>query len=317
MAAGRIIQSEGNAMIPIRRGQPNNYLPFTSFVPGFDHCLTITVSVDGKPARHSDASSPETNIMIKSTRLLRSSLLACLFCGASVSSILAQSPADQPPVSGHHHGPPSNVLFDALDANHDGVLSAEEIANAPAVLKGLLKGGETQLTRADLRPENKDGQTPPQRSEREDGRLHHQPPGDGQAADRGAALSSSTTTSDPMDHPHDHRRFSMDDQGMQLPWKHHFQHDGYGQARQRLARAQHGDERAEGHQHPQSDLDGQSDEPQHPHFHSSHRFEAQEDRQDGRDPDREMDQVIATLHKVERELHQLEEKQATPAPTQQ
>ena len=99
--------------------------------------------------------------MIKTTRLFRSSLLACLFCGASAASLLAQAPADQPPVGGHHHGPPPNVLFDALDANHDGVLSAEEIANAPTVLKGLLKGGETQLTRADLRPDNKDEQTPP------------------------------------------------------------------------------------------------------------------------------------------------------------
>ena len=34
----------------------------------------------------------------------------------------------------------------ALDANHDGVISADEIANAPAVLKTLDKNGDGQLT---------------------------------------------------------------------------------------------------------------------------------------------------------------------------
>ena len=52
----------------------------------------------------------------------------------------------------HRHGPPPSPLFDALDANHDGVLSAAEMAAAPASLRGLLKGGATQLRRGDLRP---------------------------------------------------------------------------------------------------------------------------------------------------------------------
>ena len=51
-----------------------------------------------------------------------------------------------------HHGPPPMPLFDALDTNHDGTISADEIANASAALKGLLKNGSDHLTRDDLRP---------------------------------------------------------------------------------------------------------------------------------------------------------------------
>jgi hypothetical protein len=40
----------------------------------------------------------------------------------------------------------------ALDTNHDGVLSAEEIANAPAALKALDKNGDGQLTMDELMP---------------------------------------------------------------------------------------------------------------------------------------------------------------------
>ena len=57
------------------------------------------------------------------------------------------------PGSPHHQGPPPRPLFDALDANHDGTISAEEIANAPTVLKALLKNGSDHLTRDDLRPQ--------------------------------------------------------------------------------------------------------------------------------------------------------------------
>lgn len=40
----------------------------------------------------------------------------------------------------------------ALDANHDGVISADEIANAPAALKTLDKNGDGQLTKDEYLP---------------------------------------------------------------------------------------------------------------------------------------------------------------------
>ena len=257
----------------------------------------------------------KSNIMINLTRPFRSSLLACLFCGASAASLLAQTPADQPPIGSHHHGPPPNVLFDALDANHDGVLSAEEIANAPTVLNGLLKSGETELTRADLRSKDEDEQTPPPRAERAAGHLPDQPADDERTADDGKAASSSAAN-DPVEQPHGHRRFSMDDQGIPSPWRHPFRHDEDGQPWQRPARAQHGGEGMEGHQRPESDLDGRSEEPRSPRFHHRHWFEAEQDERDGMGSAAEMDEVLATLHRVERELHQLEQKQTVPAPAQ-
>jgi EF hand len=45
----------------------------------------------------------------------------------------------------HGHRPPSPLLM-ALDVNHDGVIDASEIANAPAELKTLDKNGDGQLT---------------------------------------------------------------------------------------------------------------------------------------------------------------------------
>lgn len=43
-------------------------------------------------------------------------------------------------------------LMQALDTNHDGELSAEEIANAPQALKSLDKNGDGKLSAEELRP---------------------------------------------------------------------------------------------------------------------------------------------------------------------
>ena len=107
----------------------------------------------------------------------------------------------------------------------------------------------------------------------------------------------------------------MDDQGTPSPGRHHFRHDEDGQPWQRPARAEH--EGAEDHQRPDFDREGQSDEPRHPRFHHPRRFETPEADQDGTGSTAEMDQMLATLHRVERELHQLEQKQGVPAPAQQ
>ena len=94
--------------------------------------------------------------MIQKTCLFRSSLLAALWCGLSAASLLAQGPGGPPP-GGHRHGPPPNALFDALDTNHDGVISADEMSNAPTSLKAMLKNGATEIRREDLRPAHPGG----------------------------------------------------------------------------------------------------------------------------------------------------------------
>ena len=45
-----------------------------------------------------------------------------------------------------HRPPPPSPLMQALDVNHDGVIDADEIANAPAALKSLDKNGDGKLT---------------------------------------------------------------------------------------------------------------------------------------------------------------------------
>jgi hypothetical protein len=61
---------------------------------------------------------------------------------------------------GHH--PPPSLLMQALDVNHDGVIDAEEISNAPAELRTLDKNGDGQLTPDELRPPRPPMQDGPQ-----------------------------------------------------------------------------------------------------------------------------------------------------------
>jgi hypothetical protein len=50
-----------------------------------------------------------------------------------------------------------NPIIAALDANHDGEIDANEIANAPAALRKLDKNGDGKLTRDELRPARAEG----------------------------------------------------------------------------------------------------------------------------------------------------------------
>jgi hypothetical protein len=52
---------------------------------------------------------------------------------------------------------PMPPLIAALDTNHDGVIDAEEIANASAALRKLDQNGDGKLTMDELRPPRPDG----------------------------------------------------------------------------------------------------------------------------------------------------------------
>src|SRR5260370_195291 len=83
-------------------------------------------------------------------------ILAVLALGASVFAASAQD-NNQPwndragpngqrgPGPGGHRPPPPGIIG-AIDANHDGVIDADEIANASAALKSLDKNGDGVLT---------------------------------------------------------------------------------------------------------------------------------------------------------------------------
>jgi hypothetical protein len=53
--------------------------------------------------------------------------------------------------------PPPSPVIQALDVNHDGVIDANEIANAPAELETLDKNGDGQLTRDEFCPPRPNG----------------------------------------------------------------------------------------------------------------------------------------------------------------
>lgn len=77
--------------------------------------------------------------------------------GFSALSALAQGPGPGGPPPGHRPPPPPPPLFEALDTDHDGVLSADEIKNASTSLLTLDKNKDNQLTNDELRPPRPEG----------------------------------------------------------------------------------------------------------------------------------------------------------------
>lgn len=85
--------------------------------------------------------------------------LALLALGTSALLVSAQdNNQDGPPGANRQSGPgmggkrPAPPVMTALDANHDGTIDADEIANASAALKTLDKNGDGKLTQDELRP---------------------------------------------------------------------------------------------------------------------------------------------------------------------
>ena len=96
-------------------------------------------------------------------------LIAALALACPAAYLVAQD-SSQPQPPPHHRppggpdgrrmGPPPGPLFNALDANHDGVIDSSEIDNAPAALRTLDKNGDGKLTMDELRPPRPDGRGP-------------------------------------------------------------------------------------------------------------------------------------------------------------
>ncbi|MEM0897557.1 MAG: EF-hand domain-containing protein [Verrucomicrobiota bacterium] len=84
----------------------------------------------------------------------RKSIIASLALGAILLTSLQardERPEGPPP---HRQGPPP--LIQALDADGDGVISAEEIENATTALLGLDTDGDGALSEEELRPPRPD-----------------------------------------------------------------------------------------------------------------------------------------------------------------
>jgi Ca2+-binding EF-hand superfamily protein len=85
------------------------------------------------------------------------SMLTVLALGASAFAASAQD-NNQPWNNSSNdwqrprHRPPPLPIVQALDVNHDGVIDADEIANAPAELKTLDKNGDGVLTASEYLP---------------------------------------------------------------------------------------------------------------------------------------------------------------------
>lgn len=90
-------------------------------------------------------------------------ILGVLAISASTFLLMAEGNGKPPRPSrgeeggGPGHRPPPPPVLVVLDANHDGVIDATEIANASAALLTLDKNGDGQLTREELRPPRPEG----------------------------------------------------------------------------------------------------------------------------------------------------------------
>lgn len=96
-------------------------------------------------------------------------LVAVLALASSAAYLVAQDDGQPPrrragmggPQQGGQPGegqrPPVPPLMAALDTNHNGVIDATEIDNAPAALRKLDKNGDGQLTLDELRPPRPQG----------------------------------------------------------------------------------------------------------------------------------------------------------------
>jgi hypothetical protein len=103
---------------------------------------------------------------------MKTKLITTLVAVLGAFALAANAQDNNPPNDGPPQGggpgqgmrgqrPPMPALVKALDANHDGVIDADEIANASTALKTLDKNGDGKLTRDEFmgpRPQMRGGQ---------------------------------------------------------------------------------------------------------------------------------------------------------------
>lgn len=96
------------------------------------------------------------------------STVALTLVASAFTAFAQEAPAPAAPAPTQANNPPAKPrhekkwqpLLAALDANHDGVIDAQEIANAPAALKTLDKNGDGKLTRDEYLPPRREGKPP-------------------------------------------------------------------------------------------------------------------------------------------------------------
>ena len=153
----------------------NNYISLTIFDLPAHTLLTDAASIDDMGQATTARPTNQKIPMIHKTRFFYPTLAAALLCGTVAAVLHAQdggANGPRPP-----QGPPPSPLFDALDTNHDGIISADEIANASTALKALLKNGAVQITRQDVEPPHPTAARDPRdRDGRDQPRPHFRPP---------------------------------------------------------------------------------------------------------------------------------------------
>ena len=84
------------------------------------------------------------------TKFMALTVVGIAACMLHASAQESGDPRQGPPLGGGNH--PKPPIETALDANGDGVIDADEIANATAALKRLDKNGDGKLTPDEYRP---------------------------------------------------------------------------------------------------------------------------------------------------------------------
>lgn len=105
-------------------------------------------------------------------------IVILLVCSLPLLVVGQEDHPQRPPGQGGfgRHRPPPSPIMEALDRNHDGVLSSAEISGATAALLELDTNKDGQLTQEELRPKRPHMERNGQRNGGEEDQLPPPPP---------------------------------------------------------------------------------------------------------------------------------------------